>query len=500
MHNAHTQHSLKHLAVGLVTAATVAATGDVSPVHAGEDHHGHSHEPHAAPANRPAFSSLGVQRGLRLYQRDAIKAAQALINETPEQDREKLQYPFFSEERVRGADQTNTPSFCAVLAWCDPHGIQQGDMSQPQLEAMHKLLSTVLSTGGYHTFMALMNRHQMLGELEEVSSATLIQDIIDKCPDVRGRTLGELVEQCPEASSPDSYTGIGGAFRPAPVTGEYILRWPWTPPGLAVRRQQFDAFSIALFGDLGAEDWGLRFEGHHVTVNIHFHNDPKTGEVLVSSTPAFYGSSPIIVPEDPGVDTDTNWNWTKGQTVLYREVEQMRGFWLALPKRLRDRAFIESSRFQQEGALLVETFPPFLLSTLDPVIDTTKIDQFPNITMRASHLPKEAKWRLEEIFKSYLGSMNSAVAAQYQERINRALRGSGKITMAWAGGDLNDINTQHVSYIEVAGMLLELQQSNQFSVQDGTPFENNHLHSALRDLVNPWDFDPIEKHTHHHKH
>jgi len=484
--------SFKKSAQSLTVVAAIGLTGSI-PFATASDNHKHS-----APV--PASSSVSVQKSLQLFQKDAIKAAQVLIDETPEHDRASLQYPFFSEQRVRGTDQSNTPSFCAVLAWCDPWGIKQGDMSQTQLEAMHKLLSTVLSTGGYHTFMTLMNRHQMLGELEEVSSAALIQDIVDKCPDIRGTTLSELVEKCPEASSPDNYTGLGGAFRPDPVTGEFIIRWPWQPPGLDVRRAQFDAFSIALFGELGAEDWGLRFEGHHVTLNIHFNNDPKTGEILVSSTPAFYGSSPIIVPEDPGVDTNTNWNWTKGQTVLFREVEQMRGFWLSLPKRLRNRAFIDSENFFQEGVLRVETFPPFLLSTLDPVIDTTKIDQFPNITINTKRLSNEAKWRLEEVFKSYLGSMHSAVAAQYQERINNALNGNEKITMAWAGGNLKDINTQHVSYIEVAGMLLELQQSNQFSVQDGTPFENNHLHSALRDLVNPWDFDPIDRHTHNHKH
>lgn len=486
-----------NLAITLIGIFGIGIFGDAQFANASDHYHAHLDND---SDNRPTSSSIGIQRSLKLFQQDAIKAAQRLIDETPQDDRARLQYQFFTEQRVRGTDQTNTPSFCAVLAWCEPWGIKQVEMSQPQLEAMHKLLSTVLSTGGYHTFMTLMNRHQMLGELENVSTASVIQEIVDKCPSIRGNTLAELIEKCFEVTSTDRYTGLGGAFKPDPVTGEYIIRWPWNPPGLDIRRQQFDNFSIALFGELGAEDWGLRFEGHHVTVNIHFHNDPETGEILVSSTPAFYGSSPIIVPEDPGVDTNTNWNWTKGQTVLFREVEQMRGFWLALPERLRISAFIDSENFYQEGVLRVETFPPTLLSSLDPVIDTTKIDQFPNITIKAKHLPDEAKWRLEEVFKSYLGSMPSAVAAQYQERINKALRGNGEITMAWAGGDLDDINSQHASYIEVAGMLLELQQNNQFTVQDGTAFENNHLHSALRDLKHPWDFDPIDRHYRHHMH
>ncbi len=486
-----------NLVAALLGIFSMGIFGDAEFANASDHHHA---KQAGDSANRQTLSSISVQRSLKLFQQDAIKAAQRLIDETPPADRSRLQYEFFSEQRVRGTDQTNTPSFCAVLAWCEPWGIKQGEMSQPQLEAMHKLLSTVLSSGGYHTFMTLMNRHQMLGELEDVATTSLIREIIDACPDIRGDTLAELLEKCDDVRSTDRYTGIGGAFKPEPVTGRYIISWPWDPPGLVIRRQQFDNFSIAIFGELGAEDWGLRFEGHHVTFNVHFYNDPQTGEILVSSTPAFYGSSPIIVPEDPGFDNSTNWNWTRGQTVLFREVEQMRAFWLALPERLREDAFIGSENFYQDGVLRVRTFPPFLLSSLDPVIDTAKIDQFPNTTIKASRLPDEAKWRLEEVLRSYLGSMPAAVAAQYQERISKTLRGNGEITMAWAGGDLDDINSQHASYIKVAGMLLEFQQSNQFTVQDGTAFESNHLHSALRDLQNPWDFDPIDRHYQQYEH
>lgn len=55
-----------------------------------------------------------------------------------------------------------------------------------------------------------------------------------------------------------------------------------------------ELYYTALFGTPGAPDWGLRFEGHHLSINITF-----AGEKAVSGTPLFLGTNPETIPDGP---------------------------------------------------------------------------------------------------------------------------------------------------------------------------------------------------------
>ena len=444
-------------------------------------------------------SSLTIQNRIAMYHNEAAKAAKVLVEQTPVSDHVKLLYPFSSKNRVYGTETKNTPSFCAVLAWCEPWGLKQGDMSEGQLIAMHKLLATTLSAGGYQTFLAFMNRHRILGEIEDVATADFLESVEAKCPSLKARTLSELMEKCPQAETTD-YISLAGAK--TPTNGEYDMTWVWKKdPGLEKRRAQFDNFSIAIFGDIGSSDWSIRFEGHHATLNVHFHTDKKSGLVSVANTPLFFGSSPVIIPKDPhDGDITKQWNWTKGQVLMYKTIDNLREYWIELPQSIQQQAFISKDNFKQYGVLSVETMPPWLLSTLEPKVNTERIDAYSHSIVNSHDLPKAAVWRLEETFNAYLGSMNAAVAAHYQQRIKQALTNGAEIKMAWAGGDLADKGSQHFSYIEVAGLLLEFQQSNQWSAQHDPNISGNHVHSMLRDLTYTWDYDPISLHLKEHGH
>ncbi len=438
-------------------------------------------------------SSLATSQRLEMYHDAVTRAALDFVETVPEAQREALLFPFDSAARFSGTETENTPSFCAVLAWCQPWGLQQGVMQQDQLIAMNKLLATALSTGGYQTFLAVMNRHRILGEIEEVATADFMEKVEAECPDIKGGTLFELYEQCPNAGMPQ-YVSLAGAK--TPTNGVYDMTWVWKEdPGLEKRRDQFDAFAIAIFGDIGSDDWAIRFEGHHATLNIHMHRDPKTGRVSVANTPIFLGSSPVIIPQDP-IDHDITqqWNWTKGQVLLYATIQNVRAFWMALPEDVQAEAFVASDNFQQHGHLRVETFPPWLLSALEPSIDADAINSYSYVKIDADKLPAEAVWRLEQTFKAYFNNMNSAVADQYQNRLNKALINGDEITLAWAGGELENLGGQHFSYIRVGDLLLEFQQSNQWSAQHDPEHSGNHVHSILRDLTYDWDFDPLAIH------
>ncbi|MEQ8652632.1 MAG: DUF3500 domain-containing protein [Kiloniellales bacterium] len=55
-----------------------------------------------------------------------------------------------------------------------------------------------------------------------------------------------------------------------------------------------ELYYTAIFGTPGAEAWGLRFEGHHLSINITF-----AGERPVSGTPLFLGTNPETIPDGP---------------------------------------------------------------------------------------------------------------------------------------------------------------------------------------------------------
>lgn len=53
-------------------------------------------------------------------------------------------------------------------------------------------------------------------------------------------------------------------------------------------------YYTAIFGTPGEARWGLRFEGHHLSVNLTF-----AGAALVSATPLFLGANPETIPQGP---------------------------------------------------------------------------------------------------------------------------------------------------------------------------------------------------------
>ncbi len=55
-----------------------------------------------------------------------------------------------------------------------------------------------------------------------------------------------------------------------------------------------ERYYTALFGTPGGARWGLRFEGHHLSINITF-----SGAQAVSGTPLFLGANPETIDEGP---------------------------------------------------------------------------------------------------------------------------------------------------------------------------------------------------------
>ena len=79
------------------------------------------------------YSSIDQETALKLYHESVKQAAEEFLSTIPAPDRSGVLYPFDSEWRTRGTDPSNTPSFCAALAWCVGWGLNQGEMSDEQL-------------------------------------------------------------------------------------------------------------------------------------------------------------------------------------------------------------------------------------------------------------------------------------------------------------------------------------------------------------------------------
>ena len=434
------------------------------------------------------------------YADQVAKAAQQLIKLTPADQLQQLQQPFRSSKRTAGRETSGTPSFCGVVAWCRSQGLGQGAMGQAQLFSLHRLLRQSLSSGGYQSLLSVLNRQRVIGEMEAVVDTTAVKRAAELYPEARAHTI-QAFPQLARPTLRDWYPSIGG-MTPLP---DSKLNWSWNPPGAAIRREQFDDYALLISGDPGkGKRWGLRFEGHHLTINLTFMRDQK-GDFQVAGTPLFLGAFPMVVPASPSSlrDLQSQWQWTQGQSMLFGAAQELREFWQSLPAGDRDQAKIPNDRFDQVSPLLADTPPNYLITALDPRPDPQSIRRFASIEILPKELSKKSLWHLSQAFDVYLSPMHSDVARQYRSRLNTALESNQPIQLSWAGGALADIGSHHYSYLQIGDLLLELFQSNRFSTQHESVPSGNHVHGMLRDLAFDWQQpNPVEKHLliHHHHH
>lgn len=79
-------------------------------------------------------------------------------------------------------------------------------------------------------------------------------------------------------------------------------------------------YYTAIFGEPGADKWMLRFEGHHLSVNLSFRQN-----TLVSATPLFLGVNPETILSGPD----------KGLRAMAAEVDLARALFLSLSEEQR---------------------------------------------------------------------------------------------------------------------------------------------------------------------
>jgi hypothetical protein len=215
-------------------------------------------------------------------------------------------------------------------------------------------------------------------------------------------------------------------------------------------RRHLGDYWLSVFGPpepgLEAEPWGLRFEGHHVSLHV-----TVTGGDDVRMTPLFLGANPAVVRDGRHV-----------VSAPLRAEEEL-GFEL----------LAALSTEQRSAAIVADEAPDDILTTNRPRLDGPPEP----LGVPLDELEGQARKVADELVGLYLG--------RFPTPLDRPR--SGDLWFAWAGAGEAGIG----HYYRLAGphLLVEL---------DNTQNQANHVHTVLRDPDGDFGGDLLA--AHHRRH
>lgn len=206
-------------------------------------------------------------------------------------------------------------------------------------------------------------------------------------------------------------------------------------------RRHRDDYWLTVFGEPGGDLWGLRFEGHHVSVHVTVRGHD------VTATPLFLGANPAVVR-----DGDRT-------LVAPLALEEQLGFDLVHALSVEQRA----------SALLSEAAPDDIVTRNSPRFDEPLAAA--GVPLRALDGPAAAI--ADAMLDLYLGRF--APGARRPDPTDAAF--------AWAGAT----EPGHGHYYRISGPRLLVELDN---TQDGA----NHVHTVVRDPTADFGADPLADH------
>ena len=211
--------------------------------------------------------------------------------------------------------------------------------------------------------------------------------------------------------------------------------------GYAGDRRHRDDYWVSVFGRPGDERWGLRFEGHHLSV----HATVWRGEVRL--TPLFLGANPAVVHEN-------------GEPVIAP---------LGLEERLGFELLHALSAEERAAAVVSDTAPDDILTRNRPRLD----GPFPPDGVPLAFLRPPAQSCARALLDVYLGRLPPG----------RPRPDPRQARFAWAGA--HEPGTGH--YYRIVGPRLLVEFDN---TQNGA----NHVHTVVRDPVADFGGDLLAIH------
>jgi hypothetical protein len=210
-----------------------------------------------------------------------------------------------------------------------------------------------------------------------------------------------------------------------------------------------DLYFLTIFGTPGANNWGWRVEGHHVSLNFALN-----AENVLAVTPLFFGANPAEIKSGP----------RKGLRVLGGEEDLGR----ALVNSLDDS--------QRQIAVITNAAPRDIITG-----NSRKTKGLEPMGIESSKLSAEQKQMLLAVIREYLFRSRPEIADTALKAIQDT--GPEQLHFAWAGG----LQPGQGHYYRVQGPTFLLEYDN---TQDNA----NHIHSVWRDLQNDFGEDLLRKH------
>lgn len=212
-----------------------------------------------------------------------------------------------------------------------------------------------------------------------------------------------------------------------------------------------DLYYWTVFGDPsdGAQPWGWRVEGHHVSLNFSL-----WGDKFISMTPFFFGANPAEVRKGP----------KKGLRIL--DDRETLAFEL-----------MNSLDKGQASAATIYAEAPYDILTYN----ASRVSLPPEEGLPASKMNDTQKTILRNLVETYVNQVRSDMAA---EKLRR-LEDEGFDGLHWAWGGPVREGKEHYYRIHGGNFVVEFDNR-----QNGA----NHIHSVWRDVENDFANDVLREH------
>jgi hypothetical protein len=209
-------------------------------------------------------------------------------------------------------------------------------------------------------------------------------------------------------------------------------------------------YALAIYGDPGDDNWGWKLAGHHLAMNFTVSDD------RISFTPTFFGSNPMVIQSGPYA----------GRMVMPHEGQRGIDLMLSLSADQKKTALIHS-----EVASDVFEGPGRRAS----------LDKFEGL--RAGELSDQQMQLLRILVIEYIGNVDHKAAEAQLKQIENA--GWDELWFSWRG----PVDATQAFYYRVHGPRLLIEYNRQNA---------NHDHSIMRDPVNDYGEDWLERHYKEH--
>jgi hypothetical protein len=218
----------------------------------------------------------------------------------------------------------------------------------------------------------------------------------------------------------------------------------------------FENYYLALWGNPGSsEPWGLKLEGHHISLNL-------------SAVDGGYTMTPFFLGTDPAEVQITKF---AGLRVLSKEEE------------LGYKLILSLTPEQQVIATISDEVPRDRITNPE---NSQRIDEYQGI--KGSDLDPKQRYYLERLILEYVNNLAFEKAHAYQEEIMSA--DLNDVYFAWIGS--HEPGKAHYYIINSPDFMIEFDNYGQRSA--------NHIHTIWREKGNDFGEDLLRQHYAAHPH